>query len=77
MYLHEVQSLENNFNVVCFEGKVKVNYKNKEIFLTKGMRVNFENGIEKNSYTKEEILEFYVNSQWLGYDGNINYNNIE
>ncbi len=50
----EVQSLENNFNVVCFEGKVKVNYKNKEIFLTKGMRVNFENGIEKNSYTKEE-----------------------
>ncbi|MBF8456492.1 FecR family protein [Kaistella sp. G5-32] len=50
----EVQAAENNFNVVCFEGKVKVNYKNKEVFLTKGMRVKFENGIEKDSYANAE-----------------------
>jgi penicillin-binding protein 1A len=30
----------------------------------------------ENSYTKEEIMEFYVNSQWLGNDGNINYSGI-
>lgn len=30
----------------------------------------------ENAYTKEEILEFYFNSQWLGYDGNINYSGI-
>ena len=27
-------------------------------------------------YTKEEIMEFYFNSQWLGYDGNLNYSGI-
>ncbi len=30
----------------------------------------------ENAYTKEEIVEFYFNSQWLGYDGNINYSGI-
>lgn len=30
----------------------------------------------ENSYTKEEILEFYVNTLWLGNDGNINYSGI-
>ena len=27
-------------------------------------------------YTKEEIIEFYLNSQWFANDGNINYNGI-
>ncbi|MFI3261091.1 MAG: transglycosylase domain-containing protein [bacterium] len=30
----------------------------------------------ENSYTKEEIIEFYVNSQWLGNDGNAYYTGI-
>lgn len=30
----------------------------------------------ESSYTKEEIIEFYVNSQWLGYDGDLNYSGI-
>ncbi len=30
----------------------------------------------ENAFTKEEILEFYVNSQWLGYDFNLNYTGI-
>lgn len=31
----------------------------------------------ENSYTKEEIIEFYVNTQWFGNDGNLNYASIE
>ena len=31
--------------------------------------------IERN-YTKEEILEFYVNSMWFANDGNLNYTSI-
>ena len=27
-------------------------------------------------YTKEEIIEFYLNSQWFANDGNVNYNGI-
>ncbi|MBQ6687522.1 MAG: transglycosylase domain-containing protein [Bacilli bacterium] len=30
----------------------------------------------ESNYTKEEIIEFYVNSQWLGNDGNLNYTGI-
>lgn len=49
----EVKSRNNTFNVVCYEGKVKVNYRNKETILTKGMKVNFENGTQINAITKE------------------------
>ena len=30
----------------------------------------------ENSYTKEEILEFYANSLWFGNDGSLNYSGI-
>ena len=30
----------------------------------------------ESKYTKDEIMEFYFNSQWLGYDGNLNYSGI-
>lgn len=30
----------------------------------------------ESSYTKEEIIEFYVNSQWFAHDGNLNSNGI-
>lgn len=30
----------------------------------------------ESNYTKEEIIEFYLNSQWLGNDGNLNYTGI-
>jgi ferric-dicitrate binding protein FerR (iron transport regulator) len=49
----EVKSQNNSFNVVCYEGKVKVNYRDKETILTKGMKVNFENGIQINALSKE------------------------
>ena len=38
-----VNSKDNTFEVACYEGKVKVNYKNQELILTKGMLVTFEN----------------------------------
>lgn len=38
-----VNAKDNTFEVTCYEGKVKVNYKNQELILTKGMLVIFEN----------------------------------
>ncbi len=38
-----VNSKDNTFEVTCYEGRVKVNYKNQELILTKGMLVTFEN----------------------------------
>lgn len=49
----EVKSQEKNFNVICYEGKVKVNFENKETILTKGMQVNFANGKQTNSVTDQ------------------------
>ncbi|MBC7438451.1 MAG: FecR domain-containing protein, partial [Flavobacterium sp.] len=39
-----VKARKNRFDITCFEGRVKVNYKNKEIILTHGQSVSFENG---------------------------------
>jgi len=39
-----VKSRNNRFDVTCYEGCVKVNYRNKEVFITHGKRVVFENG---------------------------------
>ena len=39
-----VKARKNRFDVTCYEGRVKVNYQNQEIVITKGKRVSFENG---------------------------------
>lgn len=39
-----VKQRNNRFDVTCYEGKVKVNYKDKEIIITKGMSVAFKDG---------------------------------
>lgn len=46
-----VNSKDNTFEVTCYEGKVKVNYKNQELILTKGMLVTFENDSKKEGKT--------------------------
>ena len=46
-----VNSKDNTFEVTCYEGKVKVNYKNHELILTKGMLVTFENDSKKEGKT--------------------------
>lgn len=41
-----VKSRKNRFDVVCYEGRVKVNYQNSQILLTHGQSVSFEKGKE-------------------------------
>lgn len=39
-----VKTRKNRFDVVCYEGRVQVNYANTQIVLTHGQGVSFENG---------------------------------
>lgn len=43
-----VKARKNRFDVTCYEGCVRVNYQNEEVFITKGKRVAFENGTAIN-----------------------------
>lgn len=55
-----VKARKNRFDVTCFEGRVKVNYKEKEVILTHGQSVAFENGKQINiivNTSKPEWLE--------------------
>ena len=44
-----VKARKNRFDVTCYEGRVKVNYANKQIILTHGESVTFENGKQFNA----------------------------
>jgi len=59
-----VKARDNRFDIVCYEGKVKVTYLNQEIIITKNQNVSFENGKQlqisaptsnKPSWTSNEI----------------------
>lgn len=39
-----VKARKNRFDVMCYEGRVKVNYADTQIILTRGQSVTFENG---------------------------------
>ncbi|MWB93289.1 DUF4974 domain-containing protein [Flavobacterium sp. GA093] len=39
-----VKARKNRFDIVCYEGRVKVNYADSQILLTHGQGVSFENG---------------------------------
>ncbi|SHL76463.1 FecR family protein [Flavobacterium saccharophilum] len=43
-----VKVRKNRFDVVCYEGRVKVNYANTQLLLTHGQSVSFENGKQTN-----------------------------
>lgn len=43
-----VKARKNRFDVVCYEGRVKVNYASTQILLTHGQSVSFENGKQVN-----------------------------
>lgn len=55
-----VKQRDNSFDVRCYEGRVKVNYKNTEVIITKGMSVAFRNGqpipVPENTTTAPEWL---------------------
>lgn len=56
----DVKARKNRFDVVCYEGRVKVNYYDKQIVLTPGKSVTFVNGKQINSISdvlKPEWLE--------------------
>lgn len=46
-----VKARKNRFDVVCYEGRVKVNYAKSQILLTQGQSVTFENGKQVNRNT--------------------------
>jgi transmembrane sensor len=43
-----VKARKNRFDVVCYEGRVKVNYANVQVLLIHGQSVTFENGKQVN-----------------------------
>ncbi len=40
-----VKARGNRFDVTCYEGRVKVNYQQQQVIITRGNRVSFENGV--------------------------------
>lgn len=56
-----VKQRDNRFDVSCYEGRVKVNYNNTEVIITKGMSVAFKDGraiqIPDNSVQSPEWLK--------------------
>ncbi|MCF6128113.1 FecR family protein [Flavobacterium sp. AS60] len=59
-----VKARKNRFDVTCYEGKVKVNYSNKEVIITRGTSVTFDNDyfdrknitVQKPEWTTNEIV---------------------
>jgi len=56
-----VKARKNRFDITCFEGRVKVNYKDKEIILTHGQSVTFEDGSQLNTLVTNQNPEWIVN----------------
>lgn len=57
----DVKARKNRFDITCFEGRVKVNYKEEEIILTHGQSVTFENGNQINTTATEQKPEWLEN----------------
>ncbi|MBA4318749.1 MAG: iron dicitrate transport regulator FecR [Flavobacterium sp.] len=57
----DVKARKNRFDITCYEGRVKVNYKNKEIILTPGKSVAFENGKQLNALIETQKPEWLEN----------------
>lgn len=61
-----VRARKNRFDITCYEGRVKVNYRNTQIILTHGQNVSFENGQQTN------MLINSVKPEWI--DNQIAFN---
>ncbi|KIO54589.1 FecR family protein [Flavobacterium hibernum] len=65
-----VKARKNRFDVVCYEGRVKVNYGNSQILLTHGQSVTFENGKQVNM-TVNSLKPEWMDNQICFYKENI------
>lgn len=65
-----VKARKNRFDVVCYEGRVKVNYANVQVLLTHGQSVSFENGKQANRNINALKPE-WTNNQICFYKQNI------
>lgn len=70
----DVKARKNRFDVTCFEGRVKVNYNQQEIILTKGQSVAFENDSKILFKTIQETKPLWTKNE-IGFD-NENLSNI-
>lgn len=66
-----VKQRENRFDVTCYEGKVKVDYGETEVIITKGMSIAFEDGksitIPENAIQNPE----WLNNEMVFYQANL------
>ncbi len=67
----DVKARENRFDVTCYEGRVKVNHKHREIIITKGESVAFENG--KLIYNIPEIA---TKPEWTNDEATFNHESL-
>jgi transmembrane sensor len=65
-----VKNRKNRFDVVCYEGRVKVNYANTQILLTHGQGVSFENG-KQTKMTIHSLKPEWTENQICFYKENI------
>jgi len=65
-----VKTRKNRFDVVCYEGRVKVNYANEQILLTHGQGVSFENG-KQLKITINSVKPEWMENQISFYKENI------
>lgn len=67
-----VKERANRFEVTCYEGKVKVTYKQQEKIITKGMSVAFEKGININMPSKPNTLPEWLQNEISFYQEDLN-----
>jgi len=65
-----VKARKNRFDVVCYEGRVKVNYDKTQIVLTHGQSVSFENG-KQISMNVNSLKPEWTDNQICFYKENI------
>lgn len=59
----DVKARNDRFDVTCYEGRVKVDYKNHEVIITKGETVSFENDVKIIQGTIKDIKPVWTENQ--------------
>ncbi|MFY0483627.1 FecR family protein [Flavobacterium sp. PLA-1-15] len=66
-----IKARNNNFEVECYEGKVKVSFNKKSVFLTKGENIVVQNDLKIEAYP---LID--VQPSWLGSEVKFNNNSF-